>query len=58
VAPDPAVAVLYTIMEVTGEVTGEAVDVELNATRGINSPLLVEVISSLAAGLLVPMPTF
>lgn len=58
VAPEPAVAVLYTIIDTTGLVTGSAAVVAVRAIRGISMPLLVEVISSFAAGVVVPTPTF
>lgn len=54
----PAVAVLYTIKEVAGELTGEAEVVAVSATRGNNTPFELEVTSNSAEadGLLVPIP--
>ena len=56
--PEPAVAVLYTSVEVTGDDTGDETAVEVSATRGMSTPLFVDEMSSLAAGVLVPTPTF
>jgi len=58
VAPEPAVAVLYTRVDADGEVRGLALEVAVSTTLGIRMPLLDEVMSSRAAGVVVPMPTF
>ena len=52
------VAMLYIIVEVTGDGTVIVSLVPVRAMRGIKIPLWAELISSLAAGVVVPTPTF